>query len=343
MSTKSELKAALPADFSGKSSDASRWIKAMKVYFTLNSILYSSNEGKVTTTLNKMSEGWGANFAEMWYDKLTDPNIPNAKKTFEKFAQNFKSTFYPFDIKATARLDLSKLIQKSIKCPNGSFDDSFQQYITNFQNLSCKAGITNNITLINQFCLGLDQKITTMILSMSPIPITIKNWIDWAKMFHAQKMRIQVLRRGQPQTSSFNPQPQKDPNTMDVDTITISKLTPAKRARCFPEGLCLRCWKKGHNANNCRAFSICHPTTQNIHATEITTPPTPSKINQQTKLNEYINSLKTSGKNDEEIFSTLKMCYEEPPEELAEVSVYPPGVQKAWDFWKGKLPQCLLP
>ena len=57
MSSKTELKAALPADFSGKSSDASQWIKAMKAYFALNSTLYSSNEDKVTTTLNKMSEG----------------------------------------------------------------------------------------------------------------------------------------------------------------------------------------------------------------------------------------------------------------------------------------------
>ena len=205
----------------------------MKAYFALNSTLYSSNKGKVTTTLNKMSEGQGANFAKMWYDKLTDPNVPNAKKTFEKFAQNFKSTFYPFDTKATALLDLSKLIQKCIKRPDGTFDNSFQQYITDFQNLSCKAGITDDITLINQFSLGLDQKITTMILFMSPIPVTIKDWIDRAKMFHAQKMRIQALRGGQPQTSSFTPRPQKDPNAMDVDAVTISKLTPAKRARCF--------------------------------------------------------------------------------------------------------------
>ena len=177
----------------------------MKAYFTLNSTLYSSDEGKITTTLNKMSEGRGANFTEMWYDKLADPNIPNAEKTIEKFAQNFESTFYPFDTKATACLDLSKLIQKSIKHPNGTFDDSFQQYITNFQNLSYKAGITDDITLIDRFSLGLDQKITTIILSMSPIPVTIKDWIDWAKIFHTQKMRIQALREGQPQTSSFNP------------------------------------------------------------------------------------------------------------------------------------------
>ena len=110
MSSKTKLKAALPADFSGKSSDASRWIKAMKAYFTLNFTLYSSNEDKVTTTLNKMSEGQGANFAKMWYGKLANPSIPAADKTFDKFAKNFETTFYPFNTRATTHLELSKLV-----------------------------------------------------------------------------------------------------------------------------------------------------------------------------------------------------------------------------------------
>ena len=52
-----ELKATLPSDFSGKNDDATRWIKAMKAYFTLNTTLYSSDTAKIMTTLNKMSGG----------------------------------------------------------------------------------------------------------------------------------------------------------------------------------------------------------------------------------------------------------------------------------------------
>ena len=54
------------------------------------------------------------------------------------------------------------------------------------------------------------------------------------------------------------------------------------------------------------------------------------------KLNKYVNSLKISGKSDDDIFSVLKMYYEEPSEELAEV--FTPGIQRAWDFEKGRLP-----
>ena len=302
----------------------------MKVYFALNSTLYSSNEDKVTTTLNKMSEGQGANFAEMWYDKLADPSIPAIDKIFDKFTKNFETTFYSFDTRATARLELSKLVQKFSKTSDGTTDNGFQKYITDFLNIASKAGITDDITLIDQFSLRLDQHFTIMILSITPIPMTITDWIDHTKTFHTQKQCILVLRGGCSQTSSFVPCFQRDPNAMDVDAITIAKLTPSEHTCCFRKGLCLRCQHKGHNANNCKAFPSTHCTspTQNIHNAETSSS---LKEKQHTKLDEYVNFLKTSGKTDDEIFSTLRMYYKE-PEELAEISTYPAGVHKAQDF-----------
>ena len=88
-----ELKAALPSDFSGKNDDATRWIKAMKAYFTLNATLYSSDAAKIMTTLNKMSGGRGAPYAETWYDRMADTNVPNSEKTFDKFVDDFETTF----------------------------------------------------------------------------------------------------------------------------------------------------------------------------------------------------------------------------------------------------------
>ena len=73
----------------------------MKTYFTLNLNLYSSDTSKIMTTLNKMSNGSGAPYAETWDDKLTDISIANSKKMFDKFVQNVESTFYPFNSKAT--------------------------------------------------------------------------------------------------------------------------------------------------------------------------------------------------------------------------------------------------
>ena len=192
----SELKAALPADFSGKNNDATRWIKAMKAYFTLNSTLYSSNATKIMTTLNKMSSGRGAPYAETWYDRMADTSITNSKKTFNKFTLDFESMFYPFDTQVTAHNKLLALRQMSFKEKNGETNDGFQQYITDFQNLSMKSGMKEELSLISQFLLRLDQKITSMILCMSPIPTSVKGWIDQAKIFHTQKMHILSLCQG---------------------------------------------------------------------------------------------------------------------------------------------------
>ena len=158
MTTKTtELKAALPADFSGKSSDAPRWSKAMKAYFAINPTLYTSDNDKIMTMLNKMSEGRGASFAEMWYDKMADSAVSSSQKTFDKFTKDFKETFFPFDTKATAHLELSKLTQRSFKREEGTNsdgskrylkDDGFQRYITDFQNVASKTGITDESTLV---------------------------------------------------------------------------------------------------------------------------------------------------------------------------------------------------
>ena len=119
---------------------------------------------------------------------MADTSITISEKTFKKFIQDFESTFYPFDSKVTAHTKLLSLRQTPFKEKNGSTNDGFQQYITNFQNLSQKSGIKEEFSLISQFSLGLDQKIIDMILSMSTIPTTVKGWIDQSKIFHAQKM-----------------------------------------------------------------------------------------------------------------------------------------------------------
>ena len=123
---------------------------------------------------------------------------------------------------------------------------------------------------------------------------------------------------------------------MDIDNVNLSKLTPTEHAKCIREGHCFHCCKTGHNA------TICHtpcpsntmsptPHPQNIHHTETSSLSQEIPTSPQFKLDKYINFLKTSGKSDEEIFSTLKMCYEESLEEIASVA-FTPGILKAQDF-----------
>jgi hypothetical protein len=110
---------------------------------------------------------------------------------------------------------------------------------------------------------------------------------------------------------------------MDVDTVTLSKLTPTERAKCIKEGRCFRCRKPGHNTTNCnssRNSPRFTPRPQIIRSTETQAPSTSTPPNTLSPIEAYINSLKTQGKNDDEILQVLQMCYEEPKEEIAHVS-----------------------
>ena len=255
---------------------------------------------------------------------MADTSIANTEKTFDKFASNFESTFFPYDTKATARFELTKLAQKSFKRPDGVMDDGFQKYITDFQNLASKAGISDDVTLIDQFSLGLDQQLATMILSMSSIPTTVAKWIEQAKVFHVQKMRILALKGGRLPSTIHSPRTTHDPNAMDIDAISLSKLTPTERARCIKEGLCFRCRKKGHSTNKCNNARSTpagsYPRPQAIRSTETKTPTATSPAKTPSPIENYINSLKTQGKNETEILQVLQMCYEEPKEEISVVS-----------------------
>ena len=330
-----KLKAALPADFSGKEDDATRWIKAMKAYFTLNTTLYSSDAAKIMTTLNKRSGGRGAPYVETWYDRMSNTTVPNSEKTLDKFVDDFESTFYPFDTKITAHNQLHALRQRSFKEKDGSTNDGFQRYITDFQNLSMKAGTKDEFNLISQFSLGLDQKLAEMILSMSSVPSTSKGWINQSKIFHTQLVHIRDLCQGRTPSHNYTPsRSHRDPNTMNIDAVSLSKLTPVEHAKCMKEGRCFRCRKPGHNARNCRSSgtpspSPTFPRPHQIRTTQTQAEPSKNPFTPAPKsaLNEYVNSLKTLGKSESNILDVLTTCFEEPAEEIAEIST--PG---AMDF-----------
>ena len=162
-----------------------------------------------------------------------------------------------------------------------------------------------------------------MILSMATIPTTIATWIEQAKTFHMQKMHILVLKGGRLPFSSHlsTPQTTSDPNTMDIDPITLSKLTPTEKARCICKGKCFRCRLPGHNTSQCKKDKNPHP--QAIHWTK-TDPSSLASSPVETKttspIDTFVNSWKNQGKDEAEILQVLQICFKEPKEEIAIVS-----------------------
>ena len=318
----SEIKTALPETFSVKPSEASWWLKAMNMYFSINPKIYHSNELKIALILSKMDIRKGVAFSEKWYDKMSNTSVKPEEKTLAEFTKDYDQNFNPFNTKLKARWDLSRLVQKPGKDEDGTPNDGFQDYINKFENLATKAQFQDKLTAVTQFSAGLDRQLSTMILSMSAPPDDLPGWIEKVQLFHSQKLHIDELRRSTryPGFGTQNipaPWTTCDPNAMEVDVVCLKKLTPQERAKCMREGRCFKCWKISHNAKNCRtkmdaSSNPPHPSQQILHteATPVSTPPAKPK---SSPFAEYAQSL---GKSEEELLQTLKLCYKEQDEEV---------------------------
>ena len=322
MVTPSEIKTALPAPFSGKTSEVSRWLKAMDTYFLINPTIYSSDELKLALILSKMGTEKGITFLEKWYDKLQNSMLKPEDKTLAKFVEDYNENFNPLDAKIRARRDLAKLIQKPGKDKDGTPNDGFQEFINEFENLSTKAKFEDKLTAVTQFSTDLDQQISTMILFMQNPPNTLEEWIAKAKTFHNQKLCIDKLRKGVRYSNFRTPNSPStrtslDPNAMEVDTVRLKKLSPQEQAKCMREGRCFQCRKTGHDARNCRTKmnftpGPSHPPQQILHMEEA--PATPPAV--KPKPSPFANYARSLEKSEEELLQTLKLCYEDLDEEV---------------------------
>ena len=300
----------------------------MDAYFLINPGIYSSDELKLALILSKMGTGKGIAFSEKWYDKLKNTTLKPKDKTLDAFVKDYNENFNPLDAKVQARQDLSKLVQKPGKDEDGTPNDGFQDFVNEFENLTTKAQFEDKLTAVTQFSTGLDRQISTMILSMQNPPDTLEEWIAKAKMFHNQKLCIDELRRGT-HCSNFrtsNPptsQTPLDPNAMEVDTVRLKKLSPQECAKCMKEGRCFRCRKTGHDARNCRTKTNptpgpSRPSQQILHTEETPAAP-PITKSKPSPIVDYARSL---GKTEEELFQTLKLCYEDQEEEVKTAETY---------------------
>ena len=90
MSKPNEIKASLLEDFSGKNEDATQWLLAMKAYFGMNNKIYKDEKNVVLVFLNKMSKGRGGTFAEGWYLKPINTDIPESERLSKNYAKLLK-------------------------------------------------------------------------------------------------------------------------------------------------------------------------------------------------------------------------------------------------------------
>jgi hypothetical protein len=150
---------------------------------------------------------------------------------------------------------------------DGTIVIPLEKYIAQFKSNVALAGITDPNVLVGYFAAGLHPKLMEHMMFMETLPTTTNKWYEKATTFQIQWQCTKEIatRNGEPSKQkyhSFVPKTTHNPNTMIVDIIKVSKLTPEERKRCMEKGHCFRCQQAGHLSTACPTFPFKKP--QNI-------------------------------------------------------------------------------
>ena len=126
----------------------------------------------------------------------------------------------------------------------------------------------NSPTVIDYFWDLLSIPLQWKILNLENPPKTFKDWYDWAQKIDNFRRMQCILGRGNNKKPVGNDKkkeerpgqwwiiPRRDPNAMDIDTMTTEQWDEAMR-----KGLCFGCGKQGHLSRDC--LTKKKPTTAN--------------------------------------------------------------------------------
>jgi hypothetical protein len=233
-----ELHAGAPVAFDGNIRKASRWLHSVKVYFTVNAAVYSTNEKKVVTALAYMTEGIASSWSNTFYQVCEGRTAKYG--TWADFETEFWEMFIPADVSIVTLNKIQKLKQ---------LRRSLTSYVSEFRSLVAVANIKESHVLIHMFNLGLNDDLMNAIHLMGEIPTNFDKYIVAVTKIDSNinhgKTTIALTRANW--YHNYRPQPKKkDDDAMDVD-----RLDEEECADCMAKGLCIMCKKRGHRANTC--------------------------------------------------------------------------------------------
>jgi len=211
------------------------------------------------------------------------------------FLETFKTAFLNKDEKEESIRKLDNISQGN---------RTAEEYVNKFRLTVSKAGLsTNNDMMVRTFRKGLNRALATRILYFDKKPDrlddrtvgtdTKKGWYSTAIEFNRihrdnvlalgerpdkptgrqpnyQNKFRQVYGRGYAsgpayQRGNYQPQPQNDPNAMDIDVVTtaINAMSYEERGEFLRKELCFYCKQPGHVSRNCPEKKKLYQNQQN--------------------------------------------------------------------------------
>ena len=246
--TKKKMKA--PTPFSGKREDLRKFLQEIKIYLLANGDIYPGNMDKVLFVLPYMSEGDVNSWKEEFFETVEQTASQNG-------GQLNLGTYDNLITKITADFDVPKDAIYEMKEMRMGNNTSIEEHVSKFKMLVTRSKLAKNDAVIEYFRETLPISLQRNILTLETPPTTLDKWYEWAVKLHNNYLRMKnaiakTQNRGGSNTSTmkktnkwgprfyFEP-PQKDPNTMDIDSMTTEK-----RMFIMKKGACFKCEKYGH-------------------------------------------------------------------------------------------------
>ncbi|KAI5116628.1 hypothetical protein M0805_007517 [Coniferiporia weirii] len=268
--TAKEINLAKPNKFDGTREYARRFLSSCETYLRVNKHIYNTDELKINFVLSFMQTQTAGDWAINCESLASAYNVDSKGNklttivgygTWSDFVKDFKNTFITTDDTNEAQQALIKLKQ------TGTADDFNNQ----FQSLTTRSGITSPEALIALYQAGLTPTLLKSIYNRDTMPTTINAWYQAAS--HSDNI-YRCLRaiQGPPPPTQQNNRFWKFSNThprtnshnvasTSSNTNQPPRLTPEDRDKCFKEGRCLACRKKGHNSCDCTKFPTSNTRT----------------------------------------------------------------------------------
>jgi hypothetical protein len=233
-----ELCAGAPVAFDGNIRKASQWLHSVKVYFTVNAAVYSTDEKKVVTALAYMMEGTASSWSDTFYQLCEGWTAKYG--TLVDFEKEFQEMFIPANASIVALNKIQKLKQ---------LGRSLTSYVTEFCSLVAVANIKESHVLIHMFNLGLNDDLMNAIHLMGEIPTDFDKYITTITKIDSNinRGKTTIALPCANRYCNYRPQPKKK----DDDAMDIDRLDKEEHADCMAKGLCFMCRKRGHRANSC--------------------------------------------------------------------------------------------
>jgi len=247
---KKELALNKPTPFDGSRTRVKDFLQECYLYLEVNKDVYDSNEKKIGFILSYMSEKEAALWKKQFITTITDAQGSMTFLTYTTFITKVRDDFKQEDEVRSAANQLEALRQGK---------KTAEELVTEFKLLVGKAALTDSTTsdhvhLIRMFQRALNPRLANRILYADVVPTTITDWYKCAIQYDANFRMAQALilpSKGQSSSPAnysryWRNEKPKDPNTMDVDRMTIEE-----RNDLMKKGACFGCKEPGHRVMDC--------------------------------------------------------------------------------------------